>query len=62
MNRAAPQWPSTNTRALIAGKHETLFGQCKAVFGEARAYRVILRSVLGKAEETDGAFEEPRHG
>ncbi|TXH56492.1 MAG: hypothetical protein E6Q97_06310 [Desulfurellales bacterium] len=62
MSRAAPDWPAQQTRALIAGKYETLFGQCKAVFGEARAYRVILRSVLGKAEETDGAFEEPRHG
>lgn len=62
MSRAAPDWPSATTRALIAGKYERLFEQCKSLFGEARAYRVILRSVLGKADETDGAFEEPRHG
>ena len=61
MPKTAHFWPSTNTRALIAGKYERLFEQCKSMFGERQACRIILRSVLRKAEETDDdAFEEPR--
>lgn len=51
MDRAAPEWPSNNTRALIAGKYERLFEQCKALFGERLAYRMILRAVLGRVNE-----------
>lgn len=47
MTRAAPDWPSKNTRALIAGKYDRLFQQASKLFGEELAYRMILRSVLG---------------
>lgn len=36
--------------------------QLESLFGHTTACRIILRSVLRKAEETDeDAFEEPRH-
>lgn len=52
MSRAAPDWPSKNTRALIAGQYERLFQQTSKLFGEELAYRMILRSVLGHVNET----------
>lgn len=60
MSRAAPNWPSESTRALIAGKYDVLFEQSRKIFGAARSYRLILRAVLGRADEVDAdAFEEP---
>lgn len=53
MPRTAPNWPSQNTRNLIAGRYETLFCQLRSLFGEHLAYRMILRAVLGRADETD---------
>ena len=53
MGKAANEWPSNNTRDLIAGKYERLFNQCKALFGERLAYRMILRAVLGRTHEAD---------
>lgn len=38
MTRAAPDWPSKNTRALIAGKYDRLFQQTSKLFGEELAY------------------------
>lgn len=32
MPQAANEWPSNNTRDLIAGKYERLFNQCKALW------------------------------
>lgn len=53
--------PSDNTRRLIAGHYDLLFEQCRRLFPrDALAYRIILRSVLNRADEVDAdAFEEP---
>jgi len=53
MPKAAPNWPSVNTRALIAGKYDRLFQQTSKLFGEELAYRMILRAVLGNVDATD---------
>jgi len=53
MPRTAHNWPSQNTRALIAGRYETLFCQLRKLFGERLAYRMILRAVLGNCNAVD---------
>lgn len=53
MPKAAPNWPSANTRALIAGKYDRLFQQTSKLFGDELAYRMILRAVLGNVDATD---------
>lgn len=62
MSRAAPDWPARATvRLLLAGEYSVLHRQLESVCGHDMACRIILRSVLGKADETDrDAFEEPR--
>lgn len=64
MTGADREWPAQQTvRLLLAGKYSVMHAQLERLFDHGRACRIILRSVLRKAEETDeDAFEEPRRG
>jgi hypothetical protein len=54
MGRAAPDWPAQQTvRLLLAGEYATLHRQLESMFGHQLACRIILRSILGRVDETD---------
>jgi hypothetical protein len=64
MARADREWPAQQTvRLLLAGNYSEMHRQLESLFGHQAACRIILRSVLRRADETDAdAFEEKRHG